>query len=77
MFCAIFHKLQFESTQQIKTIDLDYHAINHQWSRVAYIILRNLESPNSQILLTKTLSGNPITDYKQKKKKKEKKSKHF
>ena len=42
-------------------------------------MLRNLQNTNSQILLTKTPPGNPVTDYyqKKKKKKKKKKSKHF
>ena len=59
-----------ELTQQIKRIDLDYYVINHQWFRVAYIILCNLQNMNSQNLPTKTPPGNPITDYWQKKKKK-------
>ena len=41
-------------------------------------MLCNLQNTNSQILLTKTPLGNPITDYYQKKmKKKEKKFKTF
>ena len=52
-----------ESAQQIKKIDLDYHVINHQWFRVAYIILCNLQNTNSQILPTKAPPGNPITDF--------------
>ena len=63
VFCTIFHNLQLESTQKIKAIDLDYYVINHQWFRVVYIILRNLQSTDSHILLTKRLSANPITDY--------------
>ena len=52
----------FESAQQIKKIDLDYYVINHQWFRVAYIILCNLQNTNSQILPTKTTPDNTITD---------------
>ena len=52
-----------ESAQQIKEIDLDYYVINHQWFRVAYIILCNLQNTNLQILLTKTPTDNPIIDY--------------
>ena len=63
-----------ESAQQIKKIDLDYYVINHQWFRVAYIILCNLQNTNSQILPTKRLPGNwSLT----KKKGKEKKGKKF
>ena len=41
-------------------------------------MLCNLQNTNSQILLTKTPPGNPITDYYQKKEKERKKnSKHF
>ena len=68
-----------ELAQKIKKIDLDNYVINHQSFRVAYIMLCNLQNTNSQILLTKTPPGNPVTDYYQKKKKKKekKKSKHF
>ena len=38
-------------------------------------MLCNLQNTNSQILLTKTPPGNPITDYYQKKKRKTKKKK--
>ena len=31
-----------ETTKQIKKIDLDYYVINHEWFRVAYIILFDL-----------------------------------
>ena len=41
-------------------------------------MLRNLQNTNSQILLTKTPPGNPVTDYYQKKKKeKEKKNQNI
>ena len=53
----------FESTQQIRKINLDYYVINYQLFRVAYIILYNLQNMNSQILPTKILPANPITDY--------------
>ena len=52
-----------ESTQQIKKIDLDYYVINHQWFRVAYIILCNLKNTNSDIFPAKVLPASPITDY--------------
>ena len=52
-----------ESTQQLKKIDLDYYVINHQWFRVAYIILCNLQDTNSQTLSTKILPANPMADY--------------
>ena len=52
-----------ESEQQVKKIDLEYFVINHQWFRVAYIILCNLQNTNSQILPTKKPPGNRITDY--------------
>ena len=64
-----------ELAQNIKKIDLDNYVINHQWFRVAYIMLCNLQNTNSQILLTKTPPGNPVTDYFQKKKRKRKKKK--
>ena len=38
-------------------------------------MLRNLQNTNSQILLTKTPPGNPITDYYQKKEKERKRKK--
>ena len=57
----------FELAQKIKKIDLDNYVINHQQFRVPYIMLRNLQNTNSQIFLTKTPPGNPITDYYQKK----------
>ena len=38
-------------------------------------MLCNLQNTNSQILLTKTPPGNPVTDYYQKKKEKERKKK--
>ena len=56
-------KSMLESAQQINKTDLDYYVTNHQWFRVAYIILCNLQNTNSQILLTKTPLVNPITDY--------------
>ena len=71
-FSTIFNKSVLESAQQIKKIDLDYYLINHQWFRVACIILCNLQNINSKILSTKTHPGNPISDYWQKKKKKKK-----
>ena len=40
-------------------------------------MLCNLQNTNSQILLTKTPPGNPITDYYQKNKKIKKKEKKF
>ena len=46
VFCTIFHNLQFEPTQEIKTIDLHYYVIKGQWFRVASILLRNLQSTN-------------------------------
>ena len=52
-----------ELAQQTKKIDLNYHVINHQWFRVAYIILCNLQNTNSQILPVKAPPGNLITDY--------------
>ena len=52
-----------ESVQQIKKIDLDYYVFNHQWFRVAYIILSNIQNTNLHILPTKTPPVNPITDY--------------
>ena len=61
-----------ESADQTKKIDLIYHVINHQWFRVANIILCSLQNTNLEILPTKTLPNNFITDYKEKKD-----SKHF
>ena len=52
-----------ESEQQVKKIDLEYFVINHQWFRVTYIILCNLQNTNSQILPAKKPPGNCITDY--------------
>ena len=67
-----------ESTQQIEKNLLDYYyVINHQWFRLAYIILYNLQNTNSQILPTNTPLGNPVTDYQQKKNKNKKNSKHI
>ena len=64
-----------ESAQQLKKIDSDYYVISHQWFRVAYTFLCSLLKTNLQIFPTKTLHGNPITDYQQKKKKKRKRKK--
>ena len=47
-----------ESAQQIKKIDLDDYVFNHQWCKVTYIILSNLQNTNSIIFPTKT-PGNP------------------
>ena len=52
-----------ESAQQIKKIDLNDYVFNHQWFRVTYIILRDLQNTNSMILPTNTPPGNPITEY--------------
>ena len=49
------NKSMLESAQQTKKIDLNYYAINHQWFRVTYIILSNLQNKNWLILPTKTL----------------------
>ena len=63
-FSAIFlNNSMLESEQQVKKIDLEYFVINHQWFRVAYIVLCNLRNTNSQILPTKKPPGNRITDY--------------
>ena len=71
------NKSMLESAQQIKKIDLDYHAINNQWFRVAHVILCNFRNTNLQILPKKTPPGNPslIINKKSKKKKKEKEKK--
>ena len=53
----------FESAQQTKKIDLNYYVINHQGFRVAYIILRNFQNTNPQILPTKKTPGNLNNDY--------------
>ena len=53
----------FESAQQLKKTDLDDYVFNHQWFRVTYIILRNLQNINSMILPTMTPPGNLVTDY--------------
>ena len=66
-----------ELAQKIKKINLDNYIINHQRFRVAYIMLCNLQNTNSQILLTKTPPGNPITDYYQKKEKEKKKNQNI
>ena len=41
-----------ESAQQTNKIDLNYYVINHQWFKVAYIILCNLQNTYLQILST-------------------------
>ena len=67
-----------ELAQQTKKINLDYYVINHQWFRMTYVILYNLQSTNSEILLTKASSGNLINDCEQKKERnKEKRFKTF
>ena len=38
-----------ESAQQLKKIDSGYYLISHQWFRVVYTILCNLQNTNSQI----------------------------
>ena len=72
-------KSMLESAQQTKKIDLNYYAINHQWFRVTYIILSNLQNKNWLILPTKTPPGYLVKISKKKKERsKEKKdSKHF
>ena len=72
------NKSILESAQQIKKIDLDHYIINHQWFKLAYTILCNLENTNSQIL--PTLPGNwSLTKKGKKFREKEtfKDSKHF
>ena len=46
-------------------LGLNYFVINHQWFRVACIMLRNLQNTNSQVLPIKTPTVNPITDWHQ------------
>ena len=45
-FLQFLNKTILESAQQIKEIDVDYYVINHQWFRVAYIVLCNLQNSN-------------------------------
>ena len=55
----------FKSAQQTKKliIDLNYYVINHQWFRVAYIILCDFQNKKFQILPAKTPHGNVLADY--------------
>ena len=61
-----------ESAQQLEKIDSGYYLISHQWFRVVYTILCNLQNTNSQIY--KDISWQP---YHWLSTKKEKKMKTF
>ena len=65
------NKKMLESAQHTKNINSNHYVINHMWFRVAYIILCNLRSRNSQILPSKAPPGNLVTE------KEKKGSKHF
>ena len=67
------NKSMLESAQQTRKIDLNYYVINHQWFRVTYIILCNLQNKNWLILPTETPPGYLVKVGKKKKEVKKKK----